>query len=67
MQVIIACRGNCKKNQRVLDTHRCKARHLVETLFQRIKVFRCVATRYDKLDVTFLGFSHLAGIVKWLH
>jgi hypothetical protein len=26
-----------------------------------------VATRYDKLDVTFLGFVHIAGTMKWLH
>ena len=67
MQVIIPCRVNRKKNPRVLDTHRYKARHLVENLFQRMKVFRRVATRYDKLDVTFLGFVHIAGTMKWLH
>ena len=66
MQVIIACKVNRKK-QRVLDRHRYKARHLVENLFQRMKVFRRVATRFDKLDVTFLGFVHIAGIMKWLH
>ena len=67
MQVIIACRVNRKKSPRVLHEHRYKARHLVENLFQRMKVFRRVATRYDKLDVTFLGFVHIAGIMKWLH
>jgi hypothetical protein len=36
MQVIIACRVNRKKNQRALDTHCYKARHLVENLFQRM-------------------------------
>ena len=67
MQVIIPSRANRKKNLRVLDKHRYKARHLVENLFQRMKVFRRVATRYDKLDVTFLGFVHIAGTMKWLH
>ena len=67
MEVIMACRVNRKKNPRVLDEHRYKARHLVENLFQRMKVFRRVATRYDKLDVTFLGFVHIAGTMKWLH
>ena len=42
-------------------------RLLVENLFQRMKVFRRVATRYDKLDVMFLGFVHFAGTMKWLH
>ena len=40
MQVIIACRVNRKKSQRVLDMHRYEARHLVENLLQRMKVFR---------------------------
>ena len=66
MQVIIPCKVNRKK-QRALDRSRYMARHLVENLFQRMKVFRRVATRYDKLDVTFLGFVHIAGIMKWLH
>ena len=30
MQVIIPCRVNRKKNQRILDKHRYKARHLVD-------------------------------------
>jgi transposase len=67
LEVIIASRVKREKNPRVLDTHRYKASHLVENLFQRMKVFRRVATRYDKLDVTFLGFVHIAGIMKWLH
>ena len=66
MQVIIACKVNRKK-QRILDRQRYRARHLVENLFQRMKVFRRVATRFDKLDVTFMGFVHIAGIMKWLH
>ena len=66
MQVIIPCRVN-RKEQRVLDRHRYKARHLVENIFQRMKVFRRAATRFDMLDVTFLGFVHIAGIMKWLH
>ena len=66
MQVIILCRVNHKKNQRVLDRHSYKARHLIENLFQRMKAFRRVATRFDKLDVTFLGFVHIVDIIKWL-
>jgi transposase len=66
MQIIIACRVN-RKEPRALDKHRYKGRHLVESLFQRMKVFRRVATRFDKLDTRFLGFVHIAGIMKWLH
>lgn len=44
--------------------YRC--RHQVENFFCRIKRYRRVSTRYDKLAVTFLGFIHLAAIVDWL-
>lgn len=40
-----------------------KERHLAECFFQKIKWFRRVATRYDKLDSTFLAFVYLAAIV----
>ena len=39
----------------------------MENLLQGMKVFRRVATRYDKLDVTFVGFVHIAGTMKWLN
>ena len=67
IQVIIPYRVNRKKNPHVLDKHSYKARHLVENLFQHMKVFRRVAIRYDKLDVTFVGFAHIADTMKWLH
>ncbi|MBQ6960048.1 MAG: transposase [Clostridia bacterium] len=37
-------------------------RHLVETFFLKLKEFRRVATRYDKLADRFLAFVHLACI-----
>lgn len=39
-----------------------KERHLVETFFLKLKEFRRVATRYDKLASRFLSFVHLACI-----
>ena len=39
-----------------------KERHLVETFFLKLKEFRRVATRYDKLAPRFLAFVHLACI-----
>ena len=38
-----------------------KERHLVECFFQKLKWFRRVATRYDKLDASFLAFVYLAA------
>ncbi|MFM8901189.1 MAG: transposase, partial [Burkholderiales bacterium] len=66
MTAIIPSRAN-RQHPRPLDKVRYKARHLVENLFQRMKVFRRFATRYEKLDRNFLGIVHLAAIMKWLH
>ena len=37
-----------------------RERNAVERLVGRLKQYRRVATRYDKLAATFLGFVHLA-------
>ena len=44
------------------DWYLYKERHLVECFFQKIKWFRRIATRYDKLDASFLAFVYLAAI-----
>ncbi|MEW6306707.1 MAG: IS5/IS1182 family transposase, partial [Verrucomicrobiota bacterium] len=33
---------------------------------QRVKRFRRIGTRYEKLDLHFLGFAQLAAILDWL-
>jgi transposase len=55
-----------RKIQREYDKFLYKERNLVERLFNKLKNFRRVATRYDKLDITFLGFIYLAAITLWL-
>ena len=37
------------------DFHTYKERHLIACFFNKLKVFRRVATRYDKLAVSFLA------------
>ncbi len=39
-----------------------KERHLVECFFLKLKQFRRVATRYDKLASSFVAFVYLAAI-----
>ena len=41
-------------------------RHLVENAFARLKQFRALATRYDKLKRNFQGTVALACIIIWL-
>jgi len=43
-----------------------RRRHHVENFFARIKRFRRVATRYDKLASSFLGFVQFAAVLDWL-
>lgn len=45
-----------------VDWHTYKERHLVECFFQKLKWFRRIFTRYDKLDSSFLAFVHIAAI-----
>ena len=46
-----------------IEWHLYKERHLIECLFQKIKWFRRIATKYDKLGPSFLAFVYLAAIV----
>ena len=43
-----------------------RRRNHVERLFRRLKGFRRIFSRFDKLDVMFLGFLHFALIVEAL-
>jgi transposase len=46
------------------DRARYKHRNQVERFFARIKIFRRVANRYEKLISTFAGFVWLAALLK---
>ncbi len=63
--VVIPPKSNAKEPWPV-DYCLYKERHLVECFFQKIKWFRRVATRYDKLDKSFLAFVYMAAIMIWL-
>ena len=52
--------------QRQFDKHRYKSRNLVERFFCRIKQFRRIATRYDKLAERFSSFVAFIASVIWL-
>ncbi len=43
-----------------------KERHMVENLSLKLKGFRLIAARYDKLACTYLGFLCIASILIWL-
>jgi transposase len=51
----------CRKEPIPYDKPAYKGRNRVERLFSKLKQFRRIATRYDKLDRMFLTFIHLAA------
>ena len=55
-----------RKEQRPYDQHQYKHRNLIERFFCRIKHFRRIATRYDKLASRFSSFIALAASFIWL-
>ena len=55
-----------RKRQHAYDKALYKERNRVERFFSRIKHYRRIATRYDKLAETFMGFVKLACIMLWL-
>ena len=46
------------------DTELHKLREKVERFFNKLKQFRCIATRYEKLSQTFLALIHL--VAAWI-
>lgn len=44
-----------------------KIRHVVENYFCRIKRFRRIGTRYDRLPETYLSFVFLASLRDWIN
>ena len=52
--------------QREYDKELYKARHLIENFFAKLKLFRCIAIRYDKTARNFLAAIHLAAANIWL-
>ena len=64
-QAVIPPKRN-RKTPRPYDKVLYKERNLIERFFAKLKQFRRVATRYDKLIVNFMGFVKLAAIAIWL-
>lgn len=54
-------------NPRFYDQVLYKSRHLIENFFAKLKQFRGIATRYDKLARNFLAAVYLAASTVWLN
>ena len=64
-EVVIPPKRN-RTVKRSYDADLYKERNIIERFFIKLKQFRRVATRYDKLLANFMGFVKLAAIAIWL-
>ena len=62
---VIPSRKN-RKQVRDYDRDLYKERNLVERLFQKLKHFRRIATRYERLARNYQAMLHLVAAVIWL-
>ena len=61
MTAVIPSRNN-RTHPREQDAELYKLRNIIERYFHRIKQYRRIATRYDKLATRYLGFVYFASI-----
>lgn len=62
---VIPPRSN-RKTPRDYDKDIYKERNLVERLFQKLRQFRRVATRYERLAINYMTMLSLACILVWI-
>ena len=66
MNPIIPRKSNSKKPNPEFDRYLYKLRHLLENLFARLKHFRSIATRFEKLARNFKAMIFVACTFIWL-
>lgn len=64
-KAIIPPKSN-RRNKRDFDPHLYKHRNLIERFFCRLKHFRRIATRFDKLASRFSSFIAIVAAFIWL-
>ena len=64
-EAVIPSKAN-RKQQREIDTHLYKERHLIECQIGKLKHFRRVFSRFDKLAKNYLSFVQFASTLIWL-
>jgi transposase len=53
----------CRTHRRRYSRRLYRGRNVVERFWNKVKRYRRVATRYDKLDDCYLAFVHLASVL----
>lgn len=65
IEAVIPAKRN-RKNPAPHDAVKYRWRNLIERMFNKLKNWRRVATRYDKTRESYLGFVTLAAVKLWL-
>jgi transposase len=65
VEAVIPAKSN-RKSPAPHDQEKYRWRNLVERLFNKLKNWRRVATRYDKTKESYLGFVAIASIKLWI-
>jgi transposase len=65
VEAVIPAKSN-RKSPAPHDRERYRWRNLVERLFNKLKNWRWVATRYHKTKESYLGFVAIASIKLWI-
>lgn len=63
---VVPPRSN-RKHMREYDAYLYRERNLVERVFQKLKHYRRIATRYERLAVTFQAMLSLVACIIWLN
>ena len=65
IEAVIPPRSN-RKAQLIYDHQKYRERNLIERLFNKLKNWRRIATRYDKTALSFLSFIQIISAKLWI-
>lgn len=65
VEAVIPARRN-RRNPAAYDRLKYRWRNQIERLFNKLKNWRRVATRYDKTAESYIGFVCLASVLLWI-
>ncbi len=65
IEAVIPPRSN-RREQREYDRHLYRERHLIECFINKIKHYRRVFSRFEKLSKNYLGFLSFVSALVWL-
>lgn len=65
VEAVIPARRN-RRNPGPHDRIKYRWRNQIERLFNKLKNWRRVATRYDKTAESYIGFVSLASVLLWI-